>query len=88
MKKEIREEGDIEIRFTGLRPGEKLYEELLIGENVTGTCHPKIMTACEESLAWEEMEVVIKQLDSCCHDFDLECIKRILLETPTGYKPK
>lgn len=83
-----KKEGDIEIRFTGLRPGEKLYEELLIGENVTGTCHPKIMTACEESLAWEEMEVVIKQLDSCCHDFDLECIKRILLETPTGYKPK
>ncbi|MGV3002044.1 polysaccharide biosynthesis protein [Vibrio sp. E150_018] len=83
-----KKEGDIEIRFTGLRPGEKLYEELLIGENVTGTCHPKIMTASEESLSWQEMEVVIKQLDSCCHDFDLECIKRILLETPTGYKPK
>ena len=83
-----RKDGDIEIRFTGLRPGEKLYEELLIGENVTGTCHPKIMTASEESLSWEEMSVVLKQLDVCCHDFDLECIKRILLETPTGYKQR
>ncbi|WP_105902605.1 polysaccharide biosynthesis protein [Vibrio gangliei] len=83
-----KKEGDIEIRFTGLRPGEKLYEELLIGENVTGTCHPKIMTACEESLSWAEMETVLQQLDACCHDFDLECIKRILLETPTGYRVK
>lgn len=81
-----KKEGDIEIKFTGLRPGEKLYEELLIGENVTGTCHPKIMTASEESLSWSEMEVVIKQLDTCCHDFDLECIKRILVEVPTGYR--
>lgn len=83
-----RKDGDIEIRFTGLRPGEKLYEELLIGENVTGTCHPKIMTASEESLSWEEMSVVLKQLDVCCHNFDLECIKRILLETPTGYRQR
>lgn len=86
-KDDDKKEGDIEIRFTGLRPGEKLYEELLIGENVTGTCHPKIMTACEESLSWEEMEIVLKQLDACCHDFDLKCIKDILLETPTGYRP-
>lgn len=78
-------EGDIEITFTGLRPGEKLYEELLIGENVEGTDHPKIMTAAEEKLSWDEMDIILKELDICCHDYDYECIKRILLETPTGY---
>ncbi|MGF1689536.1 polysaccharide biosynthesis protein [Photobacterium japonica] len=78
-------DGDIEITFSGLRPGEKLYEELLIGENVEGTSHPKIMTALEEKLSWEEMEVILAELDACCHEYDFECIKRILLEAPTGY---
>ncbi|WP_412499127.1 polysaccharide biosynthesis protein [Vibrio furnissii] len=82
------DEGDIEIKFTGLRPGEKLYEELLIGENVQGTSHQKIMTACEEKLNWSKMQVLLDQLDVCCHDFDVECIKRILLEAPTGYHPR
>ncbi|WP_044366923.1 polysaccharide biosynthesis protein [Vibrio fluvialis] len=82
------DEGDIEIKFTGLRPGEKLYEELLIGENVQGTSHQKIMTACEEKLSWSEMEGLIEQLDACCHNFDVECIKRILIDTPTGYQPR
>lgn len=85
--KDCNDEGDIEIRFTGLRPGEKLYEELLIGENVEGTSHKKIMTAKESKLDWPEMEVLLKELDECCHDFNVECIKRILLDAPTGYKP-
>jgi len=46
--------GDIEIKFTGLRPGEKLYEELLIGDNVEGTDHERIMTANEQFLPLEE----------------------------------
>ena len=79
------EEGDIEIKFTGLRPGEKLYEELLIGDNVEGTGHQKIMTASEEKLSWDEMEKLLSELDGCCHNFDVECIKRILLSAPTGY---
>lgn len=78
-------DGDIEIRFTGLRPGEKLYEELLIGDNVEGTSHPKIMSAQEDKLSWSDMEVLLNQLDICCHNFDVECIRRILLEAPTGY---
>jgi len=81
-----KESGDIEIKFTGLRAGEKLYEELLIGERVEGTSHPKIMAAQEDMLHWEDMENLINQLDVCCHDFDVECIKRILLDAPTGYK--
>ncbi|WP_340480992.1 nucleoside-diphosphate sugar epimerase/dehydratase [Vibrio anguillarum] len=79
-------EGDIEIKFTGLRPGEKLYEELLIGDNVEGTSHQKIMTACEEKLSWDAMEDLLTELDVCCHNFDVECIKRLLLEAPTGYQ--
>lgn len=81
------DEGDIEIKFTGLRPGEKLYEELLIGENVEGTSHQKIMTACEEKLSWDAMEDLLTELDVCCHNFDVEYIKRLLLDAPTGYKP-
>ncbi|MBF4437488.1 polysaccharide biosynthesis protein, partial [Vibrio anguillarum] len=60
-------EGDIEIKFTGLRPGEKLYEELLIGDNVEGTSHQKIMTACEDKLTWKEMHPLLQELDICCH---------------------
>ena len=81
------DDGDIEIKFTGLRPGEKLYEELLIGENVVGTSHQKIMTACEDKLSWKEMEPLLQELDACCHNFDEKCIIRILLDAPTGYKP-
>lgn len=73
------------IKFTGLRPGEKLYEELLIGENVEGTSHPKIMTAQEEKLSWQDMESLLKDLDMYCHDFDVNKIKEILLQAPTGY---
>ncbi|MGF1703709.1 polysaccharide biosynthesis protein [Photobacterium makurazakiensis] len=80
--------GDIEIKFTGLRPGEKLYEELLIGENVTGTEHPKIMTAQEDKLTWPEMELVLGDLNKACHDTDLVKVREILLNTPTGYTPE
>ncbi|MCZ4294814.1 polysaccharide biosynthesis protein [Vibrio sinaloensis] len=80
------EEGDIEIKFTGLRPGEKLYEELLIGDNVQGTGHQKIMTASEDKLDWKDMELLLDELDKCCHDFDANSIRRILLDAPTGYK--
>ncbi|MEZ8028395.1 nucleoside-diphosphate sugar epimerase [Enterovibrio norvegicus] len=86
-KGETDADGDIEIRFTGLRPGEKLYEELLIGDNVEGTSHQKIMTACELKLGWENMKDLLDELDICCHNFDTECIKKILLDAPIGYKP-
>ena len=79
------EEGDIEIVFTGLRPGEKLYEELLIGDNVEGTLHPKIMTAQEDKLSWDDMKSLLSKLDICCHDYAYDNIKTLLLESPTGY---
>ncbi|WP_034413534.1 polysaccharide biosynthesis protein [Candidatus Photodesmus blepharus] len=82
------EDGDIEISFTGLRTGEKLYEELLIGSNVEGTKHKKILTALEDKLSFKKMVNLLEKLDNCCHTFDIECIKQILLEAPTGYQPK
>lgn len=82
------EDGDIEIKFTGLRPGEKLYEELLIGQNVEGTSHQKIMSAAEDNISWNEMKGLLDILDTCCHNFDVDCAVRILTEAPTGYDPK
>ncbi|MFA0025847.1 polysaccharide biosynthesis protein, partial [Vibrio sp. 10N.261.49.A5] len=68
------------------RPGEKLYEELLIGDNVEGSGHQKIMTAREQMLSWSEMHPLLNKLDVCCHDFDEECIMKVLLTAHTGYK--
>ncbi|PKH01844.1 nucleoside-diphosphate sugar epimerase [Psychromonas sp. MB-3u-54] len=79
--------GDIEIKFTGLRPGEKLFEELLIGENVEKTAHQRIMTANEKFLPYSEYEKILQRLDKACHKFDHESIREILLSTPAGFNP-
>ena len=79
--------GDIEIKFTGLRPGEKLYEELLIGDNVQVTEHERIMTANETYLPLDDFMVIVNKLDKYCHNFDHEAIRRTLLEAPTGFTP-
>ena len=83
----INPDGDIAIEFTGLRPGEKLYEELLIGDDVTGTEHERIMTANEAYLSWGELEVILSKLDMACYQFNHELIRQILLNTPTGFNP-
>lgn len=88
VKDENSYRGDIAIEYTGLRPGEKLYEELLIGESVTGTEHPKIMRAEEESLPWEKLEVLITRLQKACTKIDLLEIRRILMEAVDGFEPK
>ncbi|AZG35365.1 polysaccharide biosynthesis protein [Shewanella psychromarinicola] len=80
-------EGDISIEFSGLRPGEKLYEELLIGDDVTGTEHERIMTANELYLTWADYSVILDRLDLACHEFNHEAIRDILLKTPTGFAP-
>ena len=79
--------GDIEIEYSGLRPGEKLFEELLIGDDVEGTLHSRIMTAKEVSLSLEEYESVISALDTMCHNFDVKGIRELMLKTPTGFNP-
>lgn len=87
VKDETHPDGDIAIEFSGLRPGEKLYEELLIGDDVTGTEHERIMTANEVCLSWKELETILERLDKACHNFQHEVIRDILLTTPTGFNP-
>lgn len=79
--------GDIEIKITGLRPGEKLYEELLIGDNVDKTEHPRIMKAKENMLDWPILEVYLSHLEKYCDDYNIEEIRALLLKMPTGFNP-
>ncbi len=79
--------GDIAIEFTGLRPGEKLFEELLIGDNVALTAHERIMTANEQFLAINEYQRLIADLDDACHNFEHEKIRQLLLDAPTEFAP-
>lgn len=79
--------GDITIEYTGLRPGEKLYEELLIGDNVSPTEHPMIMRASEEHLAWEDFRKVLAELVDSVSADDYGRVRQLLRETVSGYKP-
>jgi len=81
-------EGDILIEETGLRPGEKLYEELLIGENVEGTEHPLIMRANEEMLAWDVLEPALERMQLASKEFDVPSIRELLLTLVKGYQPE
>lgn len=81
------EKGDIPVCVTGLRKGEKLYEELLIGNNPAPTKHPRIMTASEVSLPHDALMAVLDRLLKACEAFDLPAIVVILHELPLEYAP-
>ena len=78
-------DGDIRIEFTGLRPGEKLYEELLLGENVSRTDHPMIMRASESHLDWHALQARIERLDAACRVHDCEAAVDVLRDCVDGY---
>jgi FlaA1/EpsC-like NDP-sugar epimerase len=81
-------DGDISIEFTGLRPGEKLYEELLIGDNVSTTKHPLIMKAEEECLSERDIINFLNELDDACNSNDQKMIRSVLMEAIQDYKPQ
>ena len=80
--------GDIAIEYSGLRPGEKLYEELMIGESVTGTEHPKILRAQEETLSWGTLQKLLRRLREACESMDVRSVRSVLMEAVDGFEPK
>jgi FlaA1/EpsC-like NDP-sugar epimerase len=88
---ELRDEhnldGDIELAYSGLRPGEKLYEELLIGDNVKGTRHARIMQASEEFLELPDLQHLLDNLKVTLKKAKKEAIKKSLTKIVDGYTP-
>jgi len=80
-------DGDIEIKVTGLRTGEKLYEELLIGNNPQPTAHPRIMKAHEDFLPWLRLRSELSQLMAALESHDVKDLKHILQRLVSGYQP-
>jgi FlaA1/EpsC-like NDP-sugar epimerase len=80
-------DGDIEIQYTGLRPAEKLFEELLIGKNVTGTGHQMIMRAVEHSPPWDEVHQLLDGLSVAMHRFDCSAARQLLARAVAEYQP-
>ncbi|HZF14969.1 MAG TPA: nucleoside-diphosphate sugar epimerase/dehydratase [Steroidobacteraceae bacterium] len=87
VRDEDNPDGDIEIEYTGLRPAEKLYEELLIGNNVAGTEHPMILRATEHSLPWESMQRILDDLLTATRLFDCDRALAILRAAVAEYAP-
>ena len=79
-------DGDIEIEYTGLRTAEKLFEELLIGSNVTGTDHPMIMRAIEHRLPWPKMQQILNELLVALASFDCHRALALLTEAVAEYQ--
>ncbi len=87
IKNEENPDGDIEIEITNLRPGEKLYEELLIGNNPKITSHNRIMKAHETFLDWKILKDKIEILTIALYENDVQTVKRLLKELVTDYEP-
>ena len=80
-------DGDIEIIITGLRPGEKLYEELLIDSDAKPTSHSRIMTADEIFMKRQDLQTLLQKLSEACEENDVQTVKQLLRSAPIGYEP-
>jgi FlaA1/EpsC-like NDP-sugar epimerase len=80
--------GDIEIKYIGLRPGEKLYEELLVGDNVSQTENPLIMRAKEDMLSRDELKPILDSLKKEIKKCDQDGIRKLLIQLVKGFKPQ
>ena len=87
VRDEDEPEGDIELEITGLRPGEKLYEELLIGDNPQSTSHPRIMRAKEDFLPWPELSKKLAALQAALDENDVPLARGLLQKLVSGYAP-
>lgn len=87
VREEQKPDGDIELVVTGLRPGEKLYEELLIGDNPKPTQHPSILKAHEEFLSWAELESKLNAVSMAMTVNDVPVIRALLKDLVSGYQP-
>ena len=88
VKDKLNPNGDIEIKFTGLRPGEKLYEELLIGGNVSETNNPMILRAEEEMLAWGDLKLILDELEQAVDSGNQVKLRQLLVKAVPGFKPQ
>ncbi|WP_096697329.1 nucleoside-diphosphate sugar epimerase/dehydratase [Polaromonas sp. AER18D-145] len=87
VQEEARPDGDIAIEVTGLRPGEKLYEELLIGDNPVPTVHPRILKAHEDFVPWEDFAIDLDKLQQAIVANDTSTLRAILLKHVSGFTP-
>ena len=78
VKDEEHPDGDIEIQFTGLKPGEKLHEDLLVSGDPTGTRHRRIMRASETFVPWVELSDALRTLEAACNTFDYDAIQHFI----------
>ena len=88
LKNESNPDGDIEIKYTGLRPGEKLFEELLIGDDTVETENPLIMRAREDMLPWKELKPILENLKKTVENGNNEKIRKILIQLVPTFKPQ
>ena len=88
IKSELYPEGDIEIKYTGLRPGEKLFEELLIGGNTSKTDNSLIMRAEEEKSEWETLNIILNELRISINENNFLKMRQLLIQAVPQYTPQ
>jgi FlaA1/EpsC-like NDP-sugar epimerase len=87
VKDEFNADGDIEIKVSGLRPGEKLFEEMLIGDNPMQTQHPRILKAHDNFIAWEQLEPALNNLMDVVKNNQIPQLRHLMQELVSGYQP-